>query len=286
MARIVVGVDDSAPADVALCWAVQEAEVRRAAIELVHAYGLQVRAPLTSSSRELAERTMERIVGRNRSILDTVKWDTTLVPVFGVPYSEALSDAGDEADLVVVGSRGLGGFGALLLGSTSYRTVGHAPCPVAVVRGEPDTSAAGTPHRIVVGLDGSRIARRALRWALDEAELRDVPLTLVHACPGPTDVSQDRVQPDAHADEAHGTIREQALEVIDLALEIVEPSPGIHIDRVAAVGSPASVLLDRATANTLLVVGTRGHGAIGRALVGSVSHQCLHHAQVPVIVVP
>jgi nucleotide-binding universal stress UspA family protein len=283
MAHIVVGVDDSASADVALRWAVQEAGIRLAAIELVHAYGPQVRTPLTSSSRELAERTMEGIVGRSRGLLDTVKWTTTLVPVFGAPHSKALSDAGDEADLVVVGSRGLGGFAALLLGSTSYRTVGHAPCPVAVVRGEPEASAPGTLQRIVVGLDDSRIARRALRWALDEAELRDVPVTVVRAYADP---SWGDLHTDPQLDEARVTMRAHAFDSIDRALEIVGHPPCIHIDRVAAVGSPASVLLDRVTANTLLVVGTRGHGAIGRALVGSVSHQCLHHSQAPVIVVP
>jgi nucleotide-binding universal stress UspA family protein len=284
MARIVVGVDDSAHADVALRWAVQEAGVRAAMIELVHAY--PVRPPLARQSREAAERIMDRLVSRNRETLDTVKWTATLAPLVGVPYSRALARAGDEADLVVVGSRGLGGFSALLLGSTSYRTVGHAPCPVAVIRGDDSATAAGRLRHIVVGVDGSRIARRALRWAIDEAALRDVALTVVHGYGGPSHGPHAGSRSDALLDDPRAMAHDHALDVIDRALRIVDPLPDVHIERVVALGSPAAVLLDRASVNTLLVVGTRGHGAIGRALVGSVSHQCLHHAPGPVIVVP
>jgi nucleotide-binding universal stress UspA family protein len=279
-------VDDSAHADAALRWAVTEADVRSATLELVHAYVVPVRVPLATPSRELAERTVDRIVSRNRSVLDAVKWTATVVPLLGAPYSSALIQAGDEAELVVVGSRGRGGFSALLLGSTSHRTVGHAPCPVAVVRGDPDMTVPGNLRRIVVGVDGSRVARRALRWAVDEAELRAVPLTVVHGYADATFRPHAGLQSDAQIDAVQAAARDAALAVVDHAVRIVDPPARVDIDRVVAVGSPAGALLDHVGTDALLIVGTRGHGAIGRALLGSVSHQCLHHARGTVIVVP
>lgn len=286
MTTIAVGVDDSPHADLAVRWAVQEARLRRAGLELIHAYVMYFRRTETVSSHELAEPVMDRIVERNRDVLDTVKWTTTLVPVTGAAFSAALARAGHDADLLVVGSRGRGGFGALLLGSTSYRTAGRAPCPVVVVRGDPEAASPADVRRIVVGVDGSRPARRALRWALDEARMRDLPVTVVHGYPEPAFLMHAGLQSDANLQHARTTARERAVAVIDGTLEAVEPPSGIQIDRMAATGPAAGLLLEHAGADALLVVGTRGHGAVGQMLVGSVTHQCLHHATGSVAVVP
>lgn len=286
MTTIAVGVDDSPHADLAVRWAAQEARLRGAELELIHAYVMYFRRTETVSSHELAEPVMERIVERNRDVLDTLKWRTTLVPVTGAAFSTALARAGHDADLLVVGTRGRGGFGALLLGSTSYRTAGRAPCPVVVVRGDPEAMVPADVRRIVVGVDGSRPGRRALRWALDEAGVRDLPVTVVHGYPEPSSLPHAVLQSDAHLHEARTTARERAAAVIDSALETVEGPTGIQVDRVADSGSAAGLLLDRAGPDALLVVGTRGHGAVGQMLVGSVTHQCLHHAEGSVAVVP
>jgi nucleotide-binding universal stress UspA family protein len=80
--------------------------------------------------------------------------------------------------------------------------------------------------------------------------------------------------------------REAAAGVIDHALAVVRTPPGLQIERVVAEGSAAGALLHRAQRAALLVVGTRGHGLVGRMTLGSVSHQCLHHADGPMVVVP
>jgi nucleotide-binding universal stress UspA family protein len=287
MGRIVVGVDGSRNADRALRWAVDEAELRGTTIELLYAYTMQLRHPLRlHTTHELADDVVDQIVDRNRDALDRVKWIATLVPLLGSSSSSALIEAGDEAELVVVGSRGLGGFAALLLGATSYRTAAHAPCPVAVIRGEGGASGRRHPRRIVVGIDDSRGARRALRWALEEAELHDVPVEIVHAYDVPTPHRLAGPPPDAQADQLQGDAREAAHDVVERALVTVDAAAGIEIQPVVAPGSPAGLLLDRVGPDTLLVVGTRGFGSIGQIVVGSVSHQCLHHADGPMVVVP
>jgi nucleotide-binding universal stress UspA family protein len=194
-----------------------------------------------------------------------------------------LVDSAEDVDLVVVGSRGLGGFKELLLGSISYRTAAHATAPVAVIReGSDDLDGR---RGIVVGIDGSRAARRALRWACDEAGRRGVGVTVVHAYDLPTDSSlMGMVTPTL---ERYRTgLADEAVALVDRAIADVDLPTSTDVERVVKPGMPAAVLLSHAGGERLLVVGTHGRGAIGRALLGSVSHQCLHHASGPVVVVP
>ena len=178
------------------------------------------------------------------------------------------------------------GVGALLLGSTSYRTAGRSPCPVAVVRGDLDQAAPAAVERIVVGVDGSRAASRALRWALEEAELREVPVTVVHGYAERAFHVHAGLQSDAGLEHARKVTREHAAEVIDDALQAYEGDTRVPVDRVTSTDSPAGLLLEQAGPDALLVVGARGHGAVTQMLLGSVTHQCLHHATGPVVVVP
>ena len=92
--------------------------------------------------------------------------------------TRALLETAKGADLLVVGSRGHGGFSGLLLGSVSNQCVHHAPCPVTVVRETVDSS---RRTRIVVGVDGSACGAEALTWAIAEAAARQQPLVALAA---------------------------------------------------------------------------------------------------------
>jgi nucleotide-binding universal stress UspA family protein len=136
MQRIVVGVDGSDPARRALQWAVEEARLRGAAVEALYAwtYPYVGSIPVTPVVVDL-----ERVEADARATLDEavaqVAHDgVTVEPVLvHAGAAQALVERGREADLLVVGSRGLGGFGGLLLGSVSQQVTHHAPCPVVVV---------------------------------------------------------------------------------------------------------------------------------------------------------
>jgi nucleotide-binding universal stress UspA family protein len=284
MAHIVVGVDGSPHADDALRWAVREAGIRSGDVEVLHAYVIEVhRGAAAASSRSLADETLRRALERNADVLADVKWESSLAPVMGRPLSTPLVRAGEDAELLVVGSRGLGGFRELLLGSTSYRTAAHAPCPVAVVQGAPD---ADLDQPVVVGFDDSRAARRALQWAVDEAALRAVDAVAVHGYVAPpTSVSGVTVQDPAVISERERA-RSEADGLADRVLAAVDVPQGVAVRRRVVAGTPAGAVLHHAAEGQLVVVGSRGHGAIGRALVGSVSHQVLHHAVGTVVVVP
>jgi nucleotide-binding universal stress UspA family protein len=137
VARIVVGIDASDPSLDALRWALEEARLRGAELELVHAFprpelvGMTMVVTLPSddelraASEQVLADALERVGGPGE------------VPVIrrvgtGGPAS-VLVEAAEGADLLVVGARGLGGFKGLLLGSVTQQVIAHAPCPVVVI---------------------------------------------------------------------------------------------------------------------------------------------------------
>src|SRR3954470_13798316 len=181
MDKIVVGSDGSDHATAALLWAVEEAEVHGAEVEVVLVWSLldqyhadhtkdfdpnysdvTAGAALASWIDETIDATSEVTV-RQRVVCD-------------LP-ARALLEAGDAADLLALGARGIGGFEGLLLGSVSERVAQLANRPVAVIR-----APAPVPHGdVAVGIDGSARSLDALRWAAAEARARDAELHVLHA---------------------------------------------------------------------------------------------------------
>jgi nucleotide-binding universal stress UspA family protein len=131
--RIVVGVDGSAASKDALRWADRQAKLTGASLEAVTAwsypttYGFPVIANVDweQGARTVLDETVDEALGKEA--------DLTRRVVEG-HAARVLTDAAVDADLLVVGSRGHGGFTGLLLGSVSEHVVTHAPCPVVVVR--------------------------------------------------------------------------------------------------------------------------------------------------------
>jgi nucleotide-binding universal stress UspA family protein len=178
--RIVVGVDGSPHARRALAWAAAEARLRQAALQVVHAFHaselvaplyfpsqhglpgtavaaggepaeqdltatLQDRAEFEEAFRSRADQLLEGLLGELEQALDGVQVQRTVVE--DRHPAEALVELSADADLLVVGSRGRGGFSELLLGSVSHAAVLHASCPVVVVPSPGDERGAGQPRR-------------------------------------------------------------------------------------------------------------------------------------------
>ena len=136
-------------------------------------------------------------------------------------------------------------------------------------------------HVIVVGVDGSEHAHRAMRWALAEAQQRQAKVVLIHAFTyGPimaspyTPTAIDQFAEDAEVVLAHE---------VALAQQV---APGLAIEGRVECASPGHVLVDESRHAELVVVGSRGHSALTGALLGSVSSAVVRHAHCPVVVVP
>jgi nucleotide-binding universal stress UspA family protein len=135
---------------------------------------------------------------------------------------------------------------------------------------------------IVVGVDGSSGSRQALRFAVEEARLRGARLRAVTAWHIPPVVYSGGYVPPLDRRE----FEESATAVGEKALaEVATDAGGLDVERLAAEGQAAQVLLDEAESAELLVVGSRGHGGFTGLLLGSVSQQCAHHARCPVVIV-
>lgn len=283
MQRIMVCVDGSRPADRALRWAVQEAVLHRATIDLVHAYVIHPYAGVFGDTdRALATSRLDDVADRNRALLERVPWSSTMVDAAGAA-APALIDAARGAALVVVGARGAGGFPRLTLGSTAYRVAAHAPSPVAVIRS--DDIAADGARSIVVGVDDAPVSRRALRWALEEAARRATDVTVVHTYLLPVDLAPAAVLDQRSFTRARAAARDAAAVLVERVVGAARIPAGVEVDRIIEAGPPAGALLNHAK-GCLLVVGSHGKGGVSRAIFGSVSQQVLHHTDDPVVVVP
>jgi nucleotide-binding universal stress UspA family protein len=139
---------------------------------------------------------------------------------------------------------------------------------------------------VVVGVDPSAGAQEALRFALGEAQLRHATLRVVHAWQlayiGVTDFGGGVPALGEDIQE----LRDAAEATLDATLrEAIPDTRGVDVERRVVEGAPAAVLVEESRASDLLVVGSRGHGGFAQLLLGSVSQQCAHHAECPVVVV-
>ena len=200
--------------------------------------------------------------------------------------AEAIIELGEEIDagLIVVGSRGHGPVGRLVMGSVSEGVVHHAHCPVLVVRGGEE---AWPPQRIVIGDDGSGPARRAGELAAAIAKLGGSEVTLVRAYENPPEPiggwsAQDRRELDEVLSRERQALQERAEELVAVAgsrpeIRLIETEPTLAMLMVAEQGGEES---------TLIAVGSRGLGAAKRTILGSVSTKVLRVAGGPVLVCP
>ena len=283
--KVVVGYDGSESADHAVAWAAAEALSRGRGLVLVHAVlppvttgGLGVGLPPTLD-------LVEQLQSQSRAQLETVAAaltavDSTCVVGVGAP-SAVLLEASESADLIVIGSRGRGGFTGLLLGSVGAQVAAHAECPVVVIRNAAPEGATG----VVVGIDGSPAAESALAYAFDTASRHGWSVKAVHAWDVPAYdllIVPNGPVPVPLADVADDEIRMTA----EVLAGFREDYPDVEVEE-QLVRSPAVQALVKASANAaLIVVGTHGHGPTVSALMGSVSNGVLHKSKIPVAVVP
>lgn len=279
VAGVLAGYDGSRGSVRALDWAADEARMRGVPLTVLHTWEPQVRVPAARpviDPRSLAQSILNSGIEHARKTAPDLEVRAVLARA---PAAARLIEGGGDAELIVLGPRGAGGFAGLVLGSVAAQVAAHASCPVVIVRGGPGPRPEAEGGRVVVGMDGSPASRAALAMAFAEADARGSSLSAVVAWDPvtvrglPPMVEEPDLRSAAEARLARwmGPLRERHRGV-DTRMEIV-------------TGRPREVLIDAADGARLLVVGSRGLGGFRGLLLGSVSHALVHHAPCPVAVV-
>ncbi|HET6818657.1 MAG TPA: universal stress protein [Mycobacteriales bacterium] len=280
---ILVGCDGSPESETALGWAAEHARVTGGSLRLLTTWEWPTfqGAPITYGRWDPEADCRARLARlREESELPAERVMTEVLR--GHPAHHLVERAKD-ADLLVVGTHGMGAVSRLLLGSVSTYCASHSTVPVAMVR----------PRRprargVLVGVDDSENARSALRWAMDYADQTGQRLTVLTvveplALPVGPGFPAALTYPSAtiHREARHALRELLAKEVADRGREV---AAGVTI-RVLD-GHPAHVLAWESKRANVTVAGRRGAGGLHRLVVGSVATALAHHGESTVVLTP
>lgn len=288
---VVVGIDGSENSHVALQAAAQEAARRELPLTLLTTYSL---SPYSKSSEEAGNRladesTLQRL-GREKlnharqAYLGDHRGEIHELVKFGDPTT-VLKDHSHRAQLLVVGTRGLGGFVGRLAGSVSAALPEYSACPIMIVPRE-HTSEAQPPEKpsaaITVGLDGSERSLSAALAAAEEAQRRGQSLRLVRALPSASSLFSWR--PGA---EERRSIETTLNTELDGDRDWLSSHyPDLEITTEVLDGTSVDVLAEESGSTGLIVIGTTGRGGFVGRLLGSTSQGLIREAKTPILLVP
>lgn len=290
---VIAAVDGSDDSLVALDWAFDAALVREAPLRVVHVqqYAAWARPDVLPAGRPVPED--DPVLDRVRRYMDgrVERPETEYAALAGAASTE-LPELGTGAQLLVLGSRGRGGFASLLLGSTGMAVARDAGCPVVVVpkpgRELHDERPIEPGLRVVVGLQADSPDDATLSFAFAEAALHGARLQVVAAYTWPLHVwtaATAQIVPPSHDQDA------VEAETRTLAEGILAPHrerhPDVRADPYVAPGDAAGHLVAASRDAHLVVVGRHRRRLLAPArMMGSVTHAVLLHAASPVAVVP
>ena len=294
---VVAGLDGSSESRAAAEWAAREAKLRGLPLKIVHVWEPvpepMAQAPLLGAetqqhwSERVPREAAEGIRLRHPGVEVTTEHLTG-------GSADTLVKAAADAELLVLGSRGLSGFGGFMVGSVGLSVVAHAERPVVLVRAgeqaadehEPDPvgiPSAATPYRpVLLGLDAASPADSVIEFAFEEAARRKTGLRVIHGWNLPPyyvyGLSADAQLHDEVA-------RQQAAVLAEALRPWRQKYPNVEVTEETPSGSPGIRLVDASHEASLVVVGRRVRRSPFGAHIGPVTHAVLHHATAPVAVV-
>ncbi|MFG2221994.1 universal stress protein [Streptomyces sp. NPDC048644] len=288
---VIVAVDGSADSERALRWAVDAARLRGAVLQVVHVwpYATAERAAAAEADPVLAELRTKLAAEESRGAgLPEIEFRG----LAGLPDT-VLPELGAEARLLVLGSRGRGGFASLLLGSNGLASAAHAACPVVVVprpdrdrtRRADEVAPPGTPQ-VALGVDASSDEPGAIGFAFAEASRRGARLKVLSGYTWPM------LMPPAfeYAAAYEATQQDYADALGKQLTEVLAPHrdryPEVDVEVVLQEESAAGLLVEASQESDLVVVARHRRRLPVGPRLGSVTHAVLLHAVCPIAVVP
>ncbi|MGZ0153582.1 universal stress protein [Kribbella sp. WER1] len=276
---VLVGIDGSRDGLIALTWAASYATLLKAPLHAVYVVDDQHQLPAGTPIDGVDDGS--EVLDDALDELDRLGFTTASLEVRQGHPAQVLLQLSEDAQALVIGRRGMGGFAELVLGSTSQVCTALATkVPLIVV---PDTwdPLAPAHHRLVVGIDGSVEGQDALRYGFELAEATGAQLIGVHAI----EVRETYPDPNSWFDPARPWI-ETADELLAQTLEgWAEKHPDVSVDSHGVIDHPVLVLARESQDADLVVVGGLGRTAFSELRMGSVARGLLHHSHCPVAVI-
>ncbi|MFE9442109.1 universal stress protein [Streptomyces sp. NPDC006602] len=295
--NVTVGLDGSSESRAAAEWAAREAKLRGLSLRLVHVWEPvpehMAQAPLLGAetqqhwSERIPREAAEGLRLRHPGV------DVTVDQISGRP-GEVLTRVAQDAELLVLGSRGLSGLGGFLVGSVGQEVVAHAEVPLVLVRAgeqaadEHTMDPAGIPSAatgfrpVVLGLDTDSPDDTVIAFAFEEAARRVAPLRVVQAWNLPPYFAYGlTVDPEFNAVLG----KQEAAALAGVLHGWKEKYPSVEVVEESGWGSPAVQLVDASRGASLVVVGRRIRRSPLGAHIGPVTHAVLHHSAAPVAVI-
>lgn len=287
---VVVGIDGSDSARLAVEWAANAAMKRKEPLLLVSTYAIpqflyaEGMLPPQELFDDLERETREKIDDAE-SIARRIAPDLRMS--FEIREGSAIDlllELSRDAAMIVMGSRGLGGLSGMVMGSVSASVVSHAHCPVVVVREDNHLTDDNRYGPIVVGVDGSPVSEQATAVAFREAAARDAELVAVHTW---MDMQvQASLAGLSAAEEQWSVIEEEQQQVLAERLSgYATEYPDVKVTRIVTRDRPVRALVEAAANAQLLVVGSHGRGGFKGMLLGSTSRALLQSSPCPLMVV-
>ncbi|MFD8000302.1 universal stress protein [Streptomyces mirabilis] len=287
---VTVGLDGSPESRAAADWAAREAKLRGLPLKLVNVWEPVpepiAQAPLLGPethqhwSEQIPREAAEELRAAHPEV------DVLIEQVTGRP-AEVLTDFAKDAEPLVLGSRGLSGVGGFMVGSVGLAVVAHAERPVVLVRAEGGTSGTDSTvpasRPVVLGLDTRAPDDTLIGFAFEAAVLRGASLRVVHGWNEPPYIAYG-LPPDLELNAQLGA--EEAVAVSEVLRPWRQKFPTVDVVEDSRSGKAANHLVDASAEASLVVVGRRIRRSPLGAHIGPVTHAVLHHATVPVAVVP
>ncbi|EPH46475.1 universal stress protein [Streptomyces aurantiacus] len=293
---VVAGFDGSPESQAAAEWAAREAGLLGAELKLVSVWQP---VPLAYAPFLGGEAQQHEMVRVPREAAEGLRLrhpgvSVSVEQLSGRP-SEVLAAAADDADLLVLGSRGLSGLSGFLVGSVGQAVVAHARHPVVLVRAGEQAAdehakdpsgvpSAATPYRpVILGLDAVSPDASVIEFAFEAAARRDTALRVLHSWPLPPYFAYGLPEDP----ELNAQLAEDDAEILAEALRSWRQKfPSVEVREESRPGKPADHVVDASRDASLVIVGRRIRTSPVGARVGPVTHAVLHHAAAPVAVVP